>query len=107
MRDQEWRDLLAGRPVIRPWELWLQVTGAPDLSEYKAVNKAVFEYALTCMGYKPQVIDPLQLDEDRVAWVRKAWPSDAEWEDLTDDPVWRAVMNRYVASRVSQARVHH
>lgn len=93
--------------MVRPWELWLQVTGAPDLTDYGRTAQAVFEYALTCMGYKPQVIDPLQLDVDRFVWVREAWPSDAEWEDLTDDPVWRAVMNRYVASRVAQARVEH
>jgi len=105
MRDQEWRDLLAGVPMVRPWELWLQVTGAPDLSRYNAVDRAVYEYALTCMGYKKQAVHPLQLDVDRFVWVREPWESDAEWEDLSDDPVWRAVMERYVASRVAQARV--
>ena len=89
--------------MVRPWELWLQVAGAPDLSEYKAVNKAVFEYALTCMGYKKQAVHPLQLDHDRFVWVREPWESDKLWPDLSDDPVLVAVMERYVASRVAKS----
>ena len=103
MRDQEWRDLLAGVPIVRPWELWLQLHDTKTLADYRDSDRAVIEYGLTCMGYKKQAFHPLQLDMDRFVWVREPWESDLEWEDLSDDPVWLAVMERYVASRVTKS----
>jgi hypothetical protein len=76
------------------------------LTDYGKTAQAVFEYVLTCMGYKKQAVHPLQLDVDRFVWVREAWPSDAEWEDLTDDPVWRAVMDHKVESVVARLMTH-
>ena len=40
-RDQEWRDLLSGSPVIRPVELWMML--GHDAATFKGVNRAVIE----------------------------------------------------------------
>ena len=100
-RDQEWRDLLAGSPVIRPWELFLMLGNR--LEEYKGVRRKVFEQAFLLMGYRPRPVHPLQLDHDREVWVRESWESDLQWPDLSDDPILAAVTERYVASCVAKS----
>lgn len=100
MRDQEWRDLLAGSPVIRPWELFLMLGN--DLAAYRGVRRKVFEQAFLLMGYRPRPVHPLQLDHDREVWVREPWETDLLWPDLSDDPIILAVMERYVATCVAK-----
>jgi hypothetical protein len=107
-REAQWKDLLAGRQVIRPWEFWLLLHDTKALSDYRDSDRAVIEYGLVCLGYKKQAVHPLQLDHDRFVWVREPWESDLDWEDLSDDPVWLAVMERYVANRArGLGRVPH
>jgi hypothetical protein len=101
MRDQEWRDLLAGSPVIRPVELWIRLDRDP--AAFVGVHRRVFEQGLIFMGYRPRPVDPLQLDLDREVWVRGPWESDLGWPDLSDDPVLAAVTERYAASVVARS----
>ena len=99
-RDQEWRDLLSGSPVIRPIELWIRL--GHDPSTFTGVNRAVVEQGMIFMGYTKQPVHPLQICTDRFVWVREPWPSDALWPDLSDDPILLAVMERYVESVVAR-----
>ena len=99
-RDQEWRDLLSGSPVIRPVELWIRL--GHDAATFKGVNRAVVEQGMIFMGYSKQAVHPLQICADRFVWVRGPWESDALWPDLTEDPVLAAVTERYVGSVVAR-----
>ena len=103
-RDQEWRDLLSGSPVIRPVELWMML--GHDAATFKGANRAVIEQGLIFMGYTKQAVHPLQICTDRFVWVRGPWPSDDLWPDLSDDPIFVAVMDRYVESVVARLMAH-
>ena len=99
-RDQEWRDLLSGSPVIRPVELWIRL--GHDPATFKEGNRAVIEQGMIFMGYTKQAVHHLQICTDRFVWVRGPWESDALWADLSDDPILAAVMESYVESVVAR-----
>ncbi len=100
-RDQEWRDLLIGSPVIRPVELWIRL--GRDPASFKGVDRAVVEQGLIFMGYRKEAVDPRQTSKDRYVWVRDPWPSDILWSDLSNDPILAAFAERYAASVVARS----
>ena len=100
-RDQEWRDLLSGSPVIRPVELWIRL--GRDPANFKGVGRAVIERGLIFMGYRKNAADPRQTSKDRFVWVRDPWPSDMLWPDLSGDPILAAVAERYAASVIARS----
>lgn len=102
-RDQEWRDLLSGSPVIRPVELWIRMGRDPDT--FKGVHRTVVEQGLIFMGYTKKAVHPLQICTDGFVWVRGQWASDMLWPDLSNDPILAAVTERYAAS-VAARSVH-
>ena len=100
-RDQEWRDLLSGSPVIRPVELWIRL--GRDPTTFKGVGRGEIEQGLLLMGYREQAVDPRQTSGDRKVWVRAPWPSDMLWTDLSGDPILAAVAERYAALVVAKS----
>ena len=100
-RDQEWRELLSGSPVIRPVELRIRL--GRDPASFKGVGRAVIEQGPIFMGYQKKAVDPRQTSKDRFVWFRDPWPSDMLWPDLTGDPILSAVAERYAASIVARS----
>lgn len=95
------RELLAGVARTTLHELWLMLHGL----EVPCVGARVsaYEEPLARIGYERVPVYPLRLSRDGFEWVRRHWPSDDRWPDLSDDPILLEILDRYLTLRLAGA----